>query len=204
LVIGGLFIALAAARRPAMATEAPPASETRSVPPAAVPSSAPEPQAVASASGGADVGRGSAISLQGGWWSLEAEWRSRIGVYVAAGIPWVALPLAFLSKATWAAPVGARVGYQYRLSERWSLRGSAHAAFMIDDENIAKCGCESDGGTTQRTFLFAEVGVHYQAPSGFVAGADLPVYGVRLANHPFPPPESLAFSQVYIGYSWGR
>jgi hypothetical protein len=169
-----------------------------------MPGAAEPPAATAASSSGGAARPGSAISLQGGWWSLEAELRARFGLYGAVGIPWVAVPLAMLNGATWAAPLGARVGYQYSLSARWSLRASAHAAFMLANENGAKCGCESDGELTRRTFFFAEAGIRYDSPSGFVAGADLPIYGLRLSNHPFPPPESLAFAQAYIGYSWSR
>lgn len=185
---------------------APVAGSPSAPPPAATPpvrAAVSEPEAAAKSSFDPNGGRGSAIALQGGWWSLEGEWRSRWGLYVAVGIPWAAFPLALLSGATWAAPVGARIGYQYPFSARWSLRASAHAAFMVANEK-GKCGCASDEETTQRTFLFAEAGIRYEGPSGFVAGADLPLYGVRLASHPFPPPESLAFTQVYVGYSWGR
>jgi hypothetical protein len=194
-IAGTLAVVLAVGERAAVA-----AAPVDAIPGAAEPTA----ETTASPNAGA-TGRGSAISLQGGWWSLEAEWRARSGLYAAVGVPWVALPIAMLNGATWVAPLGARVGYQYSLSARWSLRGSAHAAFVLDDEDSnAKCGCASDGALTQRTFVFAEAGIRYQAPSGFVAGADLPVYGLRLSNHPFPPPESLAFAQAYIGYSWGR
>jgi hypothetical protein len=74
---------------------------------------------------------------------------------------------------------------------------------MLANED-ANCGCASDGDVTTRSFLFAEAGIRYEAPSGFVAGADLPVFGMRLPHHAFPPPQSLAFTQMYVGYSWAR
>jgi hypothetical protein len=84
----------------------------------AIPGTARPTAATAASSSGGTAKPGSAISLQGGWWSLEAEGRARFGLYGAVGIPWVAVPLAMLNGATWAAPLGARVGYQYSLSAR--------------------------------------------------------------------------------------
>jgi hypothetical protein len=143
----------------------------------------------------------SVFSLQGGWWSIEAEWRSRHGVFAAAGTPWGIVPLSLMNGATWIVPLGARVGYQHNLSARWSLRGSAHAALVIDNET-SKCGCASDE-TMMRTFAFAELGARYQSPGGFLAGLDVPLFGLRFPRKVFAPPASLAFGQIYVGYSWG-
>jgi hypothetical protein len=137
-----------------------------------------------------------AFTLQGGWWSLEAEARSRWGVYLSLGVPWVAAPLSLLSGATWVVPVGGRLGYDLSLGPRWSVRASVHAAVSVSNE--VSCGCESNVET--RVFGFAELGARYELPSGLVLGADLPVVGIRFPHHGFPPPESLAFSQVYVGY----
>ncbi|HEX2656855.1 MAG TPA: hypothetical protein VHU40_01230 [Polyangia bacterium] len=145
--------------------------------------------------------RASAVAVQGGWWSVEAEWRSRAGVYVAAGVPWGIVPVSLMSGATWIVPLGARVGYQHPLSQRWSLRGSLHGAVVFDDET-SKCGCESPAMLT-RSFGFAELGARYQSPGGFVAGVDLPLFGIHFPRKPFPPPVSLAFGQAYVGFSWG-
>jgi hypothetical protein len=188
---GGLSGAGAEAAQPA-------APGTAAAVPAPPPS--PEPTVVQAASPAA--GRGSAFAVQGGWWSVEAEWRARVGVYAAAGVPWVMVPLAVMGDATWVVPVAGRIGYDFALSPRWSLRASGHAAMMIANEK-SKCGC-ADEDPSRRTFVFAEIGIRYQSPSGFVAGADLPLVGLRTPHHGFPPPLSLAFSQVYIGHSWGR
>jgi hypothetical protein len=151
--------------------------------------------------GGPDRAHRSVVSLQGGWWAFEAEWKARPGFYVSVGIPWATVPMAVLNGATWVIPAGARVGYQYDLSTRWSLRSSAQAAFSVANET-SKCGCESPAATA-RTFVFADLGLRYDSPRGFVAGVDVPVVGIRLPHHWFAPPEALAFSQVYVGYSWG-
>jgi hypothetical protein len=189
----GLVFLVAVASSPVAArgTELPP------------PSQAPEPAEPTVAQTAAPVtGRGAAFALQGGWWSAEAEWRTRFGGYAAAGIPWGMAAMSVVNGATWVVPLTGRVGYDVALSPRWSLRASGHATTTIANET-SKCGC-GNADRTWRTFLFAELGVHYQSPSGLVAGADLPVVGLRTPHHGFPPPFALAFTQVYLGYSWGR
>lgn len=146
--------------------------------------------------------RPAALSLQGGWWTLEAEWRTRVGLYAAVGVPWPLVPLSVMNGATWVAPLSARVGYDLALSPRWSLRASGLAATSAANET-GKCGC-THGQVEWRTFLFAGVGVRYQSPGGLVLGAELPLIGGSALHQVFPPPMSLAFSQLYVGHSWGR
>lgn len=174
--------------------------EARASDPAPV---APLPQADSVRAVGADpTPRATAFAVQGGWWNIEAEWRSRPGIYVAAGVPWGIVPVSLMSGATWIVPLGARVGYQHPLSQRWSLRGNLHGAVVFDDET-SKCGCESPAVLT-RSFAFAELGARYESPGGFVAGVDLPLFAVHFPRKLFPPPMSLAFGQAYVGFSWGR
>ena len=79
----------------------------------------------------------------------------------------------------------------HRLSPRWSVRASAHGASMLDNEDAAaNCGCPSDGATTQRTFLFAEAGVRYQAllvswpaPTYLCTGCASPITLSRSQSH---------------------
>ena len=143
-----------------------------------------------------------ALALHAGWWSVEAEWRTRSGLYAAAGVPWAAAALYLLNGASWVVPLGARAGYDLALSPRWSVRGSVHGASAYGNER-GKCGCD-DGDPVFRVFVFAEAGVQYRAAGGLVLGAYVPLYGFNLGHRQFPPPASLAFSQVYLGYSWDR
>jgi hypothetical protein len=146
-----------------------------------------------------------AVSLTGGWWSVEGEWKSSSGIYGAVGVPWMGLLLE--RGAKWTVPFGARVGYQFEACPSWKLRGAARVAGTFG-ENSA-CGCQQ---TETRTFGFLEFGLRYEAPSGFVAGLDLPLFAFDQAHdlargrtegvEVFPPPLSLAFSQAYVGYSW--
>ena len=68
----------------------------------------------------------SAVSLQGGWWSVEGEWKAPNGIYGAVGLPWMGVLLS--SGGGWTVPFSARVGYQYDASAVWKLRGSARVA----------------------------------------------------------------------------
>jgi hypothetical protein len=144
-----------------------------------------------------------AVSVQAGWWSLEAELKSSTGVFAAVGLPWMGM---LLPSGGWTVPFSGRVGYQYDASVTWKLRGSARVAGTYAETS---CLC---GGWETQTFGFLEVGVRYQAASGFIAGLDLPLFAFDQAHdlvrgrtegiELFPPPLSLAFSQVYVGYSW--
>jgi len=147
----------------------------------------------------------SAVSLQGGWWSVEGEWKAPNGIYGAVGLPWMGVLLS--SGGGWTVPFSARVGYQYDASAVWKLRGSARVAGTYGENS--SCGC---GHRETLTFGFLEFGIRYEALSGFVAGLDLPLFAFDQAHdlargrtegiEVFPPPLSLAFSQVYVGYSW--
>jgi hypothetical protein len=139
-----------------------------------------------------------AVAVQAGWWSLDGEWRGRSGVFAGAGVPWVAA--AITTNAQWMVPYAARAGYQHDLSPRWKLRGAAHLAGTYGRENP----CGDCGHIVTRTFAFLELGLRYEARSGFVAGLDLPLFGVGKTGRAdiYPPPLSFAFAQGYLGYSW--
>jgi hypothetical protein len=147
----------------------------------------------------------SAVSVQGGWWSVEGEWKAPNGIHGAIGLPWMGFLLE--SGSRWTVPFSARAGYQYEASAVWKLRGSVRVAGTYGENS--SCGC---GRRETRTFGFLEFGIRYEAPSGFVAGLDLPLFAFDQAHdlargrtegiEVFPPPLSLAFSQVYVGYSW--
>jgi hypothetical protein len=140
----------------------------------------------------------SALAVQGGWWSVEAEWRGRAGAFAALGVPWMGAALA-AGSAKWLIPYSGRVGYQHETWARWKLRGSAHVAGTYGRESP----CGDCGEIVSRVFAFAEVGVRYEGPSGFVAGIDLPVFALgKSGRDVYPPPLSLVFSQAYAGFSW--
>jgi hypothetical protein len=154
-------------------------------------------------------GAANSFALQGGWWNWELELKSRLGLYVALGAP---VPVAVFNNAAtsanWTVPFGLRIGYQHEMWPRLKLRGAMHVAGTYSSEN--PCGCRDQRET--RSFFFAEVGLRYEGPSGFVAGIDVPlvafddahelVQGHSEGVELFPPPVSFVFSQVYAGYAW--
>ena len=138
----------------------------------------------------------SALAIQGGWWSVEAEWKAKIGVFGAVGVPWVAIALT--SHANWLIPYAARIGYQRDVSRVFRLRGTVHVAGTYGRENP----CGDCGEIVSRSFGFVEIGGRYEGPSGFVAGVDLPIFALGKSGRNIYPPLSFAFSQVYVGFSW--
>jgi hypothetical protein len=135
---------------------------------------------------------------------VEAEFKSRLGLYAALGVPYPTLILA--SSARWVIPFGVRVGYQYELSRAWKLRAAAHLAGSVQSED--PCGCRKYETETS-AYQFVELGVRYESAGGFVAGLDLPILALknghelyrghfdRLRSYPGP-----AFTQIYCGYAW--
>lgn len=96
-------------------------------------------------------------------------------------------------------PYAGRVGYQHETGTALKLRAALHLAGTYGRENP----CGDCGQLVLRAFAFAEVGLRYEAAGGFVAGLDVPVFGVAKAGRAvFPPPVSFAFAQAYLGYSW--
>jgi hypothetical protein len=148
---------------------------------------------------GGDGAAGPAVGIQGGWWSVEAEWRSESGVLLAAGVPWLGAVLT-MGSAKWVVPYGFRAGYQHEFSRSFKFRGAAHVAGTYGRE--APCG--GCGEIVKRTFGFLEIGGRYEARSGFVAGVDVPIAALgKNGRDLYPPPLSLAFSQAYVGFCWG-
>lgn len=43
-----------------------------------------------------------------------------------------------------------------------------------------------------------------ESRTGVVVGLEVPLVALSAPHQLFPPPQSLAFSQLYIGHSWGR
>jgi hypothetical protein len=174
------------------------------VPPGSLPDAdASESRAAASA---APRNSGYALAAQLGWWNAELELLSPVGVYAALGGPWVGALLS-ASEQRAIVPFGARLGYQLGGTEQWKLRAAAHLAGLYG--SAGQCpDCASHGSDS---FLLFELGVRHVSSGGLVYGADVPLLVIQdvLAldqdtgdSGVFAPPLSLAFLQVYIGYSW--
>ena len=154
--------------------------------------------------------RDHSISLQAGWWNVEAEYCADFGLFVNVGVPWFAMVIDGTASGTdWAMGVEGKIGYQFSLTESWKLRAGFRTAFSFWH------GCPCMDGTDEthtKSFGFLEAGVRYEHPSGLVVGIDGPLYAFddlhellggnsSVVEH-FPPGVSFAFSQVYCGYSW--
>lgn len=148
-----------------------------------------------------------ALSAQLGWWNAELELLTQPGIYFALGGPWVGAVLG-VTEDRLIIPFGARIGYQHELSSRWKLRAAAHFVGLYGSAGVCY-DCSSDANGTDSWQLF-ELGARYESGSGLVYGIDVPLLVVNdvlgldnAANEPFfAPPTSLAFLQLYVGYSW--
>lgn len=147
-----------------------------------------------------------ALSVQGGWWNLEADWQTRSGLFLDAGVPLAGVFLAETTSGTsWFVPLELKLGYQLPLAERLHLRLGARTAMMWSGEDPCGTGCAR---TAFRSFDNLEVGLRYESLGGFVAGVELPVLTVRMSKEStwsqkvFAPGPSFAFSQLYLGYRW--
>lgn len=146
------------------------------------------------------------VSLQAGWWSAEAGYTADFGLFGEIGWPWFA---AYIHNANtgvdWAVPVAAKIGYLFDVSEEFKVRMGFRTVFVI----------KSAGGTTDAiddSFGLLEVGLRYRAKSGLTFGIELPLLVTYLANPEFGEiipyensaffPFSLAWGQLYIGYTW--
>jgi hypothetical protein len=145
-------------------------------------------------------------SAQIGWWNAELEFLSNVGLYVAAGGPWVMALLGPLDDRI-NIPFGARVGYQFDASEEWKLRAAAH---FVGWRELQDCSLACSDYTV--TWQLFEVGARHQSESGFLYGIDVPLLAIedilrldeRAATdrHVLAPPLSIVLTQVYVGYAW--
>jgi hypothetical protein len=148
------------------------------------------------------------LSLQGGWWNVEADYVAPFGGFVSAGVPWAAWLTDSLTGGTaWNAALEAKVGYQGKVLRDLHLRGGFRMALAVWQGTQCLDSCPE---TETRFFGFAEVGLRYQHPGGFVVGVDIPVWGIkhsddsdsRAAVRSMPTWVAVLFSQVYVGYRW--
>jgi hypothetical protein len=157
-----------------------------------------------------DSGASHALAVHAGWWSVEAEYRAPFGLFVDVGIPWFASVLdSTTSGMEWDGAVGGMLGYDYPLSESWSIRGGLRVAFSFS-HGCSCLDCPEEHNT--KSYGFLEAGFLYRHSSGFIAGLTLPLYacddlhellqGQAEGVESFIFPVSLAFTQAYAGYAW--
>jgi hypothetical protein len=142
------------------------------------------------------------LSLQGGWWSVEAEYATPIGLFADFGIPWLILALAYSDSSDWVIPLEAKLGYQLEVAEGVKLRAGARAVFGF---------CEGCGEAPWGTTVLFELGIRYEDSSGFLMGLELPVYGLHVIHDSLHDTTdimhltrgvSFMYTQIYFGYAW--
>lgn len=143
-----------------------------------------------------------AVAVQAGWWSIEGEVRSSIGLFADVGVPWVGFVLGATTSGTeWVVPLEAKVGFEHPVARQVGLRAGVRGALNLSSEDPCGTGCTQ---TERRAYLLAEIGVRWEHPSGFVVGLDVPLYVTEPDfSEDWPPPAALAFSQGYVGWRWG-
>jgi hypothetical protein len=154
----------------------------------------------------------SGLSVHGGWWDVGAEFQTAWGVFGGVGVPWIAYtPLLTYSGHEGTVAADVRLGYTTPPSEGLSLQALVLSAWIYQWGDPCSDGCTVH---EHKIFNFLSVGLRYQFPCGFLAGAEMPLVALKLAyskeadetgwHHPdwFPPPISAAFTQAYVGYGW--
>jgi len=150
------------------------------------------------------------VSVQGGWWNVEAEYCVDFGLFVDLGVPWFTMVIEGTTGGIdWSMGVEGKIGYQYSITDAWKLRAGFRSAFSF----ARGCPCINGVDETHtKSFGLLEVGLRYEHSSGLVIGVDLPVYvfddlhelldGKSSGVEHFPPGPSFLFSQIYCGYAW--
>jgi len=136
--------------------------------------------------------------LQGGWPYLEAEVLSRWNAYCNLGLDWgdfLAEP--HYEHVHWLIPVDAAVGAQWKLNDYCRLRTGLRFLFSIEQGRqrvIEEPRPELD------VIVLLEAGLRLELEIGFVAGFQLPLFGIR--ESAIFPPDVFKRVYVYAGYAW--
>ena len=160
----------------------------------------------------AEPGREPSVSVHGGWWDVGAEYQSPWGIFGGLGVPWIAYtPLLVDSGNEGTVSADLRLGYDYPLTKSISLRALFLSAWIYQWGDPCGDGCTVH---EHKFFNFLSAGLLYRFPCGFLLGFEMPLVAEE-SNHSqepgdtgwhrpewFPPPISVLFSQVYIGYGW--
>jgi hypothetical protein len=162
-------------------------------------------------------------AVQAGWWNAGLDVTSPQGVFLSVGVPWVLyLPILKYGGQQGVVALDTSVGYAYDLSAQTTLSGKLLAVWSYDWGN--PCGdCGASSVSTHRFYFFPVLGLRHrfanvesyanESTSGMIVGLDLALAvfslhhidgerGPRWHLKNIPPWAGVAFSQVYIGYSW--
>lgn len=144
------------------------------------------------------------LSLDLSNWTAGVEYESPWGVFVDLHSPWALGALnSMTSGVDWTVPLGARLGYAFRLGDSWSIRTGLRLDLIWWYGNP----CMGADEQNLRSILLAELGLRWQHTSGLRLGVDL----VPLGFEKFEGCDDEAFSwwreasfmsQVTVGWSW--
>ena len=136
--------------------------------------------------------------LQGGWPYVEMEVLSRWNTYFNLGLNWGDfLAETHYEHVHWLLPLEAAVGAQWKLNEYLRFRSGLRFWYSIErgrQRVIEEPRNESD------LVVQLEAGLRLELEIGFVAGLQLPVFGIR--DLAIFPPDVFKNVYVYAGYAW--
>jgi hypothetical protein len=136
--------------------------------------------------------------LQGGWPYVEMEVLSRLNAYGNLGLYWGDfLAETHWEHSHWLLPLEAAVGVQWRINEYLRFRSGLRFLFSIEHGRqrvIEESRNEYD------VIVLLEAGLRLELEIGFVAGLQLPFFGIR--ESAVLPPDVLKRVYIYAGYGW--
>jgi len=144
------------------------------------------------------------LSLELGNWTAGAEYETPWGAFVGLHSPFVTGALtATMGGEEWTVPLGARLGYAFRLSDSWSLRTALRLDLLWWYGNP----CMGSAEHNLQSMLMTEFGLRWQHASGFRLGVDLVPLGIKREDgcddHEFGFWNgAFLMSQVTLGWSW--
>ncbi len=144
------------------------------------------------------------LGLELGNWTAGAEYETPWGAFVGIHSPFVMGALtATMGGEEWTVPLGARLGYAFRLSDSWSLRTALRLDLLWWYGNP----CMGTAEHNLHSILLAELGLRWHHSSGFRLGVDLVPLGFKKSDgcddNPFLWWREASFmSQVTAGWSW--
>jgi hypothetical protein len=136
--------------------------------------------------------------LQGGWPYVEMEVLSRWNAYCNLGLDWgdfLAEP--HYQHVHYLIPLDAAVGAQWKIDDYFRFRTGMRLLFSIEQGRqrvIEEPRAELD------VIVLLEAGLRLELEIGFVAGLQLPLFGIR--ESAVFPPDVLKRVYVYAGYAW--
>lgn len=136
--------------------------------------------------------------LQGGWPYIDAEVLSRWNAYGNLGLHWgdfLAEP--HWEHSHWLLPLEAAAGVQWPINDYLRFRSGLRVLFSIErgrQRIIEEPRNDFD------IHVLLEAGLRLELEIGFVAGVQLPVFGIR--EQAILPPNVFKHVYVYAGYAW--